>query len=67
MKLNSHSNIYKWAFQDKEDDKDTATSESHLGDMLKTNKDILDSKETKDTSLVKTIQLNDINHSSKSK
>ena len=67
MKLNSHSNIYKWAFQDKEDEKDTSTSESHLGDMLKTNKDILDSKEPKDTSLVKTIQLNDINHSSKSK
>jgi len=72
MKLNSHSDIYKWAFDKENNDNENAErndneKQSSLGNILKSDKEILENKESKDSNTIKVIQLNDINMNSKSK
>jgi hypothetical protein len=66
MKLNSHSDIYKWAFNNKENENEKQ-EESNLGNILQSDKEILDNKDSKDSNTIKVIQLADINASSKSR
>lgn len=66
MKLNSQSDIYKWAFEAEGKENNNETG-SNLGNMLKTDKEILDGNISKDSNTVKVIQLSDINSNSKSR
>lgn len=66
MKLNSKSDIYKWAFQEN-NEKTENRPINKIDELLKTDKEILESQEAKDSASLKVIQLNDLNFSSKNK
>lgn len=64
-KLNNKSEIYKWATSEKSQTTDDTTDENtdsfELDNLVKTNKNILDSTDAKDSNLLKVIQMQDLN------